>query len=214
VKRTTVEERRTEILEMTCEVVIERGFAATRVSDVANKLGVSTGLIHYHFDSKDQLLAEAFQYAAAIDLARVAAEIESASSPLAKLDKVFKLYSPAEAESGWMLWIDGWGEALRSPALKKISQDLDLHWKQALESVIREGVADHSFRCSDPHGAAWRLAALLDGLGVQVTVHEGVISREQLLEWVRQSACVELGLAPNAFKEPRRSRKASAKHVA
>ena len=44
-KRTTVEERRAEILETTCQVVVERGFAATRVSDVANKLGVSTGLI-------------------------------------------------------------------------------------------------------------------------------------------------------------------------
>ena len=51
-KRTTVEERRTEILDVTCQVVIERGFAATRIADIAHKLGVSTGLIHYHFDSK------------------------------------------------------------------------------------------------------------------------------------------------------------------
>ena len=35
VKKQTVEERRAEILEVTCEVVIERGFAATRISDVA-----------------------------------------------------------------------------------------------------------------------------------------------------------------------------------
>ena len=61
--RPTVDERRAEILEATCAVVIERGFAGTRISDVANRLGVSTGLIHYHFDSKEQLLAEAFRYA-------------------------------------------------------------------------------------------------------------------------------------------------------
>ena len=214
-RKTTVEERRIEILETTCQVVIERGFAATRVSDVANKLGVSTGLIHYHFESKDQLLAAAFQHAASADLARVLAEIASAESPLDKLDKVFRLYSPAEAESGWMLWIDGWGEALRSPELKRISQDLDLHWKEALESVILEGVAKGSFTCADPPGAAWRLAALLDGLGVQVTVHEGVISRDELLEWVRQLACSELGLAPDAFaRSARRGRKSSAENVA
>jgi AcrR family transcriptional regulator len=214
VRRPSVEERRNEILEVTCQVVIERGFGATRIADVATKLGVSTGLIHYHFESKDQLLAEAFRWAAEADLARLHAEVDRGANAIERIERVIRLYGHIEAEPGWMLWIDGWGEALRSPALKKISQDLDLHWKQALESVIREGVADHSFRCSDPHGAAWRLAALLDGLGVQVTVHEGVISREQLLEWVRQSACVELGLAPNAFKEPRRNRKTSAKHVA
>ncbi|NBP53333.1 MAG: hypothetical protein EBU67_03390 [Actinobacteria bacterium] len=38
VKRQTVEERRQEILETTCRVVIERGFAGTRVSDVAQRL--------------------------------------------------------------------------------------------------------------------------------------------------------------------------------
>ena len=59
VKKPTVAERRAEILEITCEVVIERGFAATRIADVAKRLGVSSSLIHYHFDSKEQLLAEA-----------------------------------------------------------------------------------------------------------------------------------------------------------
>jgi hypothetical protein len=60
-------------------------------------------------------------------------------------------------------------------------------------------VADGEFRCDDPNATAWRLAALLDGLGVQVTVHEGLISRDELLGWVRTAACRELDLAPDAF---------------
>ena len=78
VKRATVEQRRIEILETTCQVVVERGFAATRVSDVASRLGVSTGLIHYHFDSKEMLLAEALRYAAEQDIARLEQELEQA----------------------------------------------------------------------------------------------------------------------------------------
>ena len=50
-KKYAVEARRVEILEATCEVVIERGFAGTRVADVAKRLNVSNSLIHYHFDS-------------------------------------------------------------------------------------------------------------------------------------------------------------------
>lgn len=193
-RRPTVEERRTEILEVTCQVVIERGFAATRVADVANKLGVSTGLIHYHFDSKDQLLAEAFRHAAQADLDRLRATIDQGSSPLAKLDNVFELYTPSEAEPGWILWIDAWGEALRSPTLREISQGLDLRWKEALEAVIVEGIATGDFTCPDPAAAAWRLTALLDGLGLQVTVHEGLFSRAQMLDFVRAAASYELGL--------------------
>jgi AcrR family transcriptional regulator len=203
VRRPSVEERRNEILEVTCQVVIERGFGATRISDVADRLGVSTGLIHYHFDSKEQLLAEAFQWAAAQDLARLHAEVVKGATATEKLDLVFKLYQPIEAEPGWMLWIDGWGEALRSPTLQKISQELDLHWKEVLEDIIRAGIAGGEFHCADPNATAWRLTALLDGLGLQVTVHEGLIDRDELLRWVRTAACEELGLAADAFAATR-----------
>jgi AcrR family transcriptional regulator len=196
-----VEERRAEILEATIQVVIERGFGAIRISDIAERLGVSTGLIHYHFESKEHLLAEALRYAADADLARLQAEVAQGGSALVRLDRVFTLYQPVEAEPGWMLWIDGWGEALRSPALRKISQELDLAWQQVLERLIREGNHAGEFMCADPHAAAWRLTALLDGLGLQVTVHQGLLSRDDLLDWVRAAACAELGLPSGAFEE-------------
>jgi AcrR family transcriptional regulator len=198
-RRPTVEERRTEILEATAEVVIERGFAATRIADVAKRLGISTGLIHYHFESKDQLFAETFEHAANTDLARLADEIAKADTAIDKLDTIFQLYSPDSAEPGWMLWIDGWGEALRTPALKKLSQDLDLRWKDLLEDVIEAGVAAGEFTCPDIHGTAWRLASLLDGLAVQVTVHEDIVDNDDLLRWVRTAACAEFGLTLDAF---------------
>ena len=204
VRKASVEERRNEILETTCLVVIERGFAATRVIDVAQRLGVSTGLIHYHFDSKDHLLAEAFEYAANTDLARLDAELAKPGTAVEQLDRIFRLYTPADDDTGWLLWIDGWGEAIRSKALRRISQDLDLAWNDRLRDIIQAGVAAGEFSCPDPDGAAWRLSALLDGLGVQFTVHEGVLSRTQLLRYMRAAAALELGLEDGAFKRLRR----------
>ncbi len=199
VKRTTVEERRAEILEVTCQVVIERGFAATRVADVANKLGVSTGLIHYHFDSKQQLLAEAFQHAARQEMASLEEDLATAVNDVAKLDRVLENYTPGHDDLDWLMWIDSWGEALRNPAMKAISQELDIEATALIERVIRDGVAGGSFTCPDPTGSAWRLAALLDGLGIQLTVHDGVITRDQLLRHVRMLATFELGLPADAF---------------
>ena len=51
------EKRRIQILEATCTVMRKQGIAATRGGDVAKCLGISTGLVHYHFDTKDELLA-------------------------------------------------------------------------------------------------------------------------------------------------------------
>ncbi len=203
-KRATVEQRRIEILETTCQVVVERGFAATRVSDVASRLGVSTGLIHYHFDSKEMLLAEALRYAAEQDIARLEQELEQAHSALTKLDTMFTFDVPEVGEPSWMLWIDGWGEALRNPTMRRISQHLDVAWRDRLVSIIEMGVDGGEFTCPDPQAAAWRLAALLDGLGVQFTVHEGVLSRSQLLGYVRAAAARELGIDESAFKRSHR----------
>jgi hypothetical protein len=93
------------------------------------------------------------------------------------------------------MWIDCWAESLRVPELEKVSRRLDLRWKDALTEVVAEGVADGSFSCADPGAAAWRIIALIDGLAVQVTVHERVIARKQLSDWVREHTARELGIS-------------------
>jgi hypothetical protein len=79
-----------------------------------------------------------------------------------------------------------------------VSRQLDLRWKQTLAAVIREGVAAGEFTCPDPDGTAWRLTALLDGLGVQVTVH-GSVPDARLVDWVRSAAAAELAVDPSVL---------------
>ena len=197
--RIRADARREEILRATGREVIARGFASTRVADVAAALGISSGLVFYHFDSKENLLGEAFRYAAQVDLDRLAATAAAGGRAVERLDRILGLYSPAGSSESWILWIDAWGQALRDPELAAASRQLDLRWKDTLAAVISEGVAAGEFSCPDPDAAAWRLTALLDGLGVQVTVHRGALSQEQLLAWIRGAAAAELGLDPAAF---------------
>ncbi len=78
--------RREEILAVTCEVLRERGFAQTRMSDVAHRLGVSPPLVVYHFGSKDALLAEAFAFASRNEIEDLDELAASTDSPLERLD--------------------------------------------------------------------------------------------------------------------------------
>lgn len=194
------EDRRLQILDATCSVVLEHGFAATRVADVAGALGVSTGLIHYHFASKEALLAEAFRSAAEADLARLEASVARVrTGAVAKLDRLFRLSCPSGGDPAWRLWIEVWGEALRKPELRRASADLDVRWQAALEAIVVEGVEGGELRCEDPAGTAWRLLALLDGLAVQVVVHRGLLRRRDMLDWARRVAAHEVGVDPGAF---------------
>ena len=206
-KKPTVAERRNEILETTCEVVIERGFAGTRIADVAKRLEVSSSLIHYHFDSKEQLLAEAFAHYANKDVAEMEGEIENAPTALGKLERVIQNYVPEGSDDvEWMLWIDGWGEALRNPMMRKISQQLD-------EQSIELAGADHSHRrrvgrvhLPGSAAAAMRLTALVDGLAVQFAAHDGMMNRDQLIDHVRFAAGAEIGVDISDFSGAERSR--------
>lgn len=184
------------LLRTACDVIVERGLANTRTADVAHAAGVSQALVFYHFATKERLLAQAFTYAAEQDLARLDAVVGSAATPLDKLRRILRWYAPTGRSKPWSMRIDGWAESLRVPELEKVSRRLDLRWKEALTEVISAGVADGTFTCDDPVGAAWRINALIDGLAVQVTVHDRVISRRQLGDWVRLGAARELGLEP------------------
>jgi AcrR family transcriptional regulator len=215
VKKQTVEERRAEILEVTCQVVIERGFAGTRISDVAKRLEVSSSLIHYHFDSKEQLLAEAFAHYAQNDLAEMEVEIASAPTAIAQLDRLIQNMVPeGSGDLEWMLWIDGWGEALRNPMMKKISQQLDEQTTDVLERVLEAGVDSGEFTCVSPESSAIRLTALVDGLAIQFAAHDGLMDRRQLIDHVRTVAAAEVGLTLADFEGSPVARRSSGSSTA
>jgi AcrR family transcriptional regulator len=195
VRKRSVEDRRVEILETTCLVVIERGFAGTRISDVAKRLEVSSSLVLYHFESKEQLLAEAFSHYARKDLDLLDAEIRAAPDSITALDLFLEDSVPVGSEDlEWMLWIDAWGEALRNPAMRRISQELDARSVEVLEDVIANGVERHELACPDPRASAERITSLIDGLAVQFAAHDGVMTREHMLGHLRVAAANETGI--------------------
>lgn len=52
----TTAARWTQILRHTVDVVTERGYSGTSLNRIAEHVGISKGLISYHFDGKDELL--------------------------------------------------------------------------------------------------------------------------------------------------------------
>jgi AcrR family transcriptional regulator len=192
--------RRAELLAAAYQVVLERGLANTRVADVAAATNVSGGLIHYHFATKDDLLIEMLRSAASADIERARAIAAGRGTAIERLDRFLRHYTPGPGgDPAWMLWIDGWGAALREPALRQIMGELDDAWALCLEEVIADGTAKGEFTCPSPAAAARRLSALLDGLGLRVTLDPRAISRREMLEHGRAAAALELGISPSDF---------------
>ena len=58
----TADQRREQMLHAALEVISTRGYADTRIADVAERAGVSPALVIYYFKTKDHLLTEAIRY--------------------------------------------------------------------------------------------------------------------------------------------------------
>jgi AcrR family transcriptional regulator len=186
--------RRQQILEATHAVTLAKGLHDLRVSDVADELDVSHGLIHYHYPTKDELIEAMLDEMAEREIAGVRQALARVATPEEQLARAIDMYLPSSRrDHSWLLWIDVWGEALRDANLRRISEELDHAWVQVVAEVIAGGVAIGAFTCADPVAAAWRLCALLDGLGLQVVLHHGTMTRAQMHKHVHHAAALELG---------------------
>ncbi|MGW7520916.1 TetR/AcrR family transcriptional regulator [Streptomyces sp. NPDC054796] len=204
--RLSVAERREELLGAAVRQIEERGVAALRIADVAKELGISNALVLYHFDTKEKLVSAAFAHAAEGDLDQLTTLLSRRGSALRRLRAAVRWYAPTGRAKGWKLWIEGWAASLREPELRAVGENLDKRWKCALAEVIAEGTEAGEFTCGDPHGAAWRLTALLDGLAVRTTAYPRALARRRMEVWVDEALARELGLEPGALSRESRAR--------
>ena len=56
------ETRRQQLIEATIETLALRGYASTTLTEVARTAGLSHGLVNFHFETKEKLLAETLLY--------------------------------------------------------------------------------------------------------------------------------------------------------
>lgn len=194
-------DRHQEILDAAARVITERGLAETRISDIAEEAGVSPGLILYYFDSKDRLLAEALTFANDQFYLRTSREIRRIPSAREQLRRVIDLSVPGYLpEYGrldeWALWIEVWVRALRDPEMAKDREALDQRWRSQLAEIIRGGQGSGEFSSAeDPDELALRIAALMDGLAIQVIMDDSVVTTERMHRTCIEVSAQVLGFA-------------------
>jgi AcrR family transcriptional regulator len=162
---------RTRILEATARCIAADGVAAVRMATIARAAGVSTALLHYHFDTKEHLFEQVFRHsytaATVLDQEEMRAAGRSPAQRLAAyLDRC--LPSDDELAHDWLLWQELGLMSLRQPALAAVNADLKQGDVDRVSEIIRDGLADGSFHDVDAATVAQAALALCDGLGVRV----------------------------------------------
>jgi AcrR family transcriptional regulator len=181
-------DRHQEILEAAARVITDRGLAETRISDIAERCGVSPGLILYYFESKDRLLVEALTSANDQFYLRLSREMRRMDSAQQQLGRLVELSVPGllpefERLDEWALWIEIWVRALRDPELAKEREVLDRRWRQSIADIIRQGRSTGEFpEGGDADRLGLELGAMIDGLAIQVLLNDTTFSPQRMFD--------------------------------
>jgi AcrR family transcriptional regulator len=189
-----VSERMVALLEAACRVISRQGAERLRMSDVAREAGVSTALVHYYFATRADLLVKAFSYADDRADARVAAEVATVPDAVGRLTVLLAFYVLDEevAVENAVLWHEMWSQAVFDPRLREALTDSYGGWIEQISDAFREAAGDRHAEVGDPEDVARRLAALVDGLGLQLLV--GMIDHAHAAALIREAVAVELGI--------------------
>jgi AcrR family transcriptional regulator len=207
-RRTTVLRhpgRPDEILSAACRAIVERGFSDTRVSDIAEIAGTSTGTIHYYFASKQEVLVAALRWASD----RLFSRLERASGPSATarlaalLDLAIPYDRPQARRDEYVLWMEVWALVLRSPEHLPALQDLSERWRAFFFEVVADGVSAGEFvPVAEAEVVAERLIALVDGLGFETVVGYPWSTPERMRALLVGFAAEQLGLDVRRLELP------------
>ena len=193
----TADQRRQQMLRAALAVISERGYADTRIADVAERTGISPALVIYYFKTKDQLLTEAIRYYEdswyAVGQRRMA-QLPTAAERLEEIVAMSCLdEDDPEPQSSWQLWLDLWAQAARNSAVASVRQKSDERWRQVIESLVLAGQEAGEFRHVDPATFAVCLSALLDGLTIQIALDDPSVDPAAAFELSMHFVAGQLG---------------------
>ena len=191
--RLTARER---ILEAAAERIASDGIDDVRIARIAMAAGVSSSLVHYHFATREALLAEALEYSyEQVGLARTdhRSRRPRTRSELALMVEQC-LPSTPELERDWVLWVELWLRAVRHHELRPVAEELYARMRDWFVTAIRAGVDDGEFARCDPEEVADRALALIDGFGIRTLLGDRAVPLERARRAVGAVLARDLGI--------------------
>ena len=184
-KRGALRQRnRQALIEATLDCVSDLGIARTSVSTIIARAGLSRGMIHLHFESKDKLLEAAIAHANAIYYQQLEAMLAQAGpSPQDTIDAIVRSdLSEAVLNRRYVsIWYAFRGEAREREIFKQYSDTRD----EGLSAMARDAIltmlnaSDTGDVAAIAEDAAEGLLAMLEGMWTDFLLHPDEFDRDR-----------------------------------
>lgn len=167
------EDARRRILTAAADCIVRDGLARVTMSSIAREAGVSSGLLHYHFDTKEGLFADVLRHSGEVSLSVTGGALHRAGDrPAVRLWAFLDRCLPSDEKltHEWLLWQELDLLCMRNPELAEVSAALYETLYANAEAILAAGVAAGDFDVppDDVRAVAEACIGLCDGIGSRV----------------------------------------------
>ena len=167
------EKRQAELLETAIQVFAERGYQATTMDEIADRAGVSKGMLYIYFKNKEALFGAVFRWFGAVVGEEMLQAMNEAENEVEQLRQIATAWGRIAIEHREYvpLFLDFWAAAslrgMRSDYADDLAHMYD-EYRILIAGIIESGKKKGLFRkTTDSQAAAYFLVGGMDGIFIQ-----------------------------------------------
>ncbi|MCF8010433.1 MAG: TetR family transcriptional regulator [Clostridiales bacterium] len=161
--------RREQILQAAYRCVAKNSINGARMKDIAREANISQGVIHYYFETKENLLNELLAWSLKEYLEGALNKISYEKDPVKRLETLF-LYeeqivkeNPSIVEVFYDFWVQG---TKQFDIRKKMKEQFELY-RNFIYKLVNEGVKTGAFKEEALNYVPGLAVSLLEGFAIQ-----------------------------------------------
>ncbi len=159
--------RRRQLIEVTIDSLAELGYVGSTLAQIAQRAGVSPGLVAHYFGDKDALLEATFRTLAQRIAERVRERFNSVRTPRGRVQAVIDAnLAPEEFDQRTgTAWLAFWGQVLHVKGLKRVQAVYQRRMLSNLRHALKRLLPAEEAR-----SLAAMIAAMIDGVWLRAAL--------------------------------------------
>ncbi len=172
--------RRGQLTRAAYKVVGQKGYYEFTVRDIAREAGLSTGLVHYYFKNKEDLLLNLLKEINRNMTIILNKNISTSDDPREKLNifmsQAFDLVK--NEKDYFYIVIDFWTQVNKNERMKRANIKLFKSYRDEISKILREGVEKGAFMKMDIDYTAAVIISIIQGLIIQYVIDNNAFNYE------------------------------------
>jgi AcrR family transcriptional regulator len=177
---TQTKQRRQEIMQAALACFARKGYHKTTMDDIVAESGLSKGTLYWYFKNKDDLflsLVKSYFLNMGQDTEDVLEQHTTASHKLRAITQQTVQFF-LETKEFFNVFFEFWMQSALNEELNQLFSNILIQYREALATVITEGIEAGEFKTVDAYQLAFPFMAVYDGLAFYAMLMPDVVDVE------------------------------------